>query len=145
MGYKILFIFLIAVVAVIPQNISDNITTEFQIGLNLFQSYQTDEALKVFTRITEKDFNQRTTAALLFEGKINLLKSNEAEALADFGKLFMDYPSSKYIDEAYMSLADYYLDKAQYGKSLRQLCRLILETKSSRYDSLARSIGEKIS
>jgi branched-chain amino acid transport system substrate-binding protein len=145
MGYKILFIFLIAVVAVIPQNISDNITTEFQIGLNLFQSYQTDEALKVFTRITEKDFNQRTTAALLFEGKINLLKSNEAEALADFGKLFMDYPSSKYIDEAYMSLADYYLDKALYGKSLRQLCQLILETKSSRYDSLARSIGEKIS
>ena len=145
MGYKILFIFLIAVVVILPQNISDNITTEFQIGINLFQSYQNDEALKVFTRIAEEDFNQRTTAALLFEGKIYLLKSNEAEALAAFSKLFQEYPSSKYIDETYMSLADYYLDKAMYGKSLRQLCLLILNTKSPQYDSLARSIGEKIS
>lgn len=144
MGYKILFIFLVAIVAIIPQNVSDNITTEFQIGINLFQSYQYDEALKVFTRIADEDFNQRTTAALLFEGKIDLLQSNEPEALAVFNKLFLKYPLSEYIDEAYMSLADYYLDHSMYRKSLSQLCLLILNTKSPQYDSLARSIGEKI-
>jgi branched-chain amino acid transport system substrate-binding protein len=145
MGYKILFIFLISIAAIIPQNTGDNITNEFQIGISLFQSYQYDEALKVFTRIAEEDFNPRTTAALLFEGKIDLLQSNEPEALAVFNKLFLKYPSSKYIDEAYMSLAAYYQDNAMHGKSLRQLCLLILNTKSPQYDSLARSIGEKIS
>jgi branched-chain amino acid transport system substrate-binding protein len=144
MGCKILFVFLIAVVTVLPQNTDDNIITEFQIGINLFQSYQNDKALKVFSRIAEEDFNNRTTAALLFKGKIDLLQSKESEALAAFGKLILDYPSSKYIDEAYMSLAGYYLDNAMYWKSLRQLCLLILNTKSPRYDSLARSIGEKI-
>ena len=43
-----------------------------------------------------------------------------------------------------MCLADYYLDNSLYEKSLRQLCLLILSTKSASYDSLARSIGEKI-
>jgi branched-chain amino acid transport system substrate-binding protein len=144
MGYKILFILLIAVVAILPQNTNDNITTEFQIGINLFQSYQYDEALRVFTRIADEDLNQRTTAAILFEGKIDLLQSNEPEALVAFNKLFMEYPSSKYIDEAHMSLADYYLENSMYGKSLIQLCSLILNTKSPANDSLARSIGEKI-
>src|ERR1035437_7374291 len=100
MGYKILFIFLISIAAIITKNTSDNITTEFQIGISLFQSYQNDEALKVFTRIAEKDFNPRTTAALLFERKIDLLQSNEPEAMAVFNKLVLKYPSSKYIDEA---------------------------------------------
>jgi len=144
MGSKILFIFLIAVAVIIPQKASDNITTEFQIGINLYQSYQYDEASKVFKRIAGEDFNQRTTAALLFEGKIDLLQSNEQAAMVVFNKLFLQYASSKYIDEAYMSLADYYLDNAMYAKSLRQLCLLILNTKSPSYDSLARSVGEKI-
>jgi len=144
MGSKILFIFLIAVAVIIPQKASDNITTEFQIGINLYQSYQYDEASKIFTRIADEDFNRRTTAALLFEGKINLLQSNEPEAQLVFNKLFQKYASSKYIDEAYMSLADYYLENAIYAKSLRQLCLLILNTKSPSYDSLARSVGEKI-
>jgi len=145
MGYKILLFLFIIVGTIIPQNIGNNITTEFQIGINLFQDYQNDDALKIFTRITEVDFNQRTTAALLFVGKINLLKSRERRALAAFGKLFTEYPSSKYIDEAYMSLAAYYLDKALYVKSLEQLCLLIQNTKSPQYDSVAGSLGEKIS
>ena len=144
MGYKILFIFLVAVVAVLPQNAGDNITTEFQIGLNLFQSYQYDEALKVFARLADKDYNRRTTAALLFEGKINLLQSNDSMALAAFNRLFLKYPSSKYIDDAYMSLAGYYQENNAYPKSLKQLCLLISNTGSPYYDSLARSIGEKI-
>ena len=145
MCYKFLLIFLITIVTIIPQNTKDNITTEFQIGLNLFQSYQYDKALNVFSRIANEDFNSQTTAALLFEGKIDLIQSKEPEALAVFGKLIMEYPSSKYIDEVHMSLASYYFDNALFVKSLRQLCLLILNTTSSRYDSLARSIGENIS
>ena len=144
MGYKILIIFIIAIVAISPQTVSDNLTTEFQIGINLYESYQNDEALKVFTRIADEDYNPRTTAALLFKGKIELKNSKETEALAAFDKLFQDYPSSKYIDEAYMSLASYYLDKAMYEKSLNQLCLLISNPKSPQYDSLARSLVEKI-
>jgi branched-chain amino acid transport system substrate-binding protein len=144
MVYKILFILFISVVAVFPQNTGDNITTEFQIGINLYESYQYNEALKVFNRIAGEDFNRRTTAALLFQVKINLLQSNDQEALAAFNILFSKYPSSKYIDEANMSLADYYLDKSMYEKSLYRLCLLILNTKSPKYDSLARSIGEKV-
>jgi len=144
MGSKIFFIFLIAVEVVIPQNASDNIKTEFQIGINLYKSYQYEKASKVFKLIANEDFNQRTTAALLFEGKIDLLQFNEPEALLVFNKLFLKYPSSKYVDEAYMCLADYYLDNVMYAKSLRQICLLILNTKSPAYDSLARSAGEKI-
>jgi branched-chain amino acid transport system substrate-binding protein len=144
MGCKILFLFLIAIVTIIPQKTKDNITTEFQIGINLLQSYQYDMALKVFTRISNEEFNRRTTASLLFEGKIDLLLSKEQEACAVFDKLIMEYPSSKYIDEAYMSLAGYYLDNAMYVNSFSQLCLLIQNTKSPQYDSLARSIGENI-
>src|ERR1700686_4612595 len=124
MGCKFLLFLLFAFVTIFPQNSSNNISAEFQIGINLFQSYQNDDALQVFTRIAEKDFNQRTTAALLFEGKINLLKSSEQEALTAFGRLFVEYPLSIYIDEAHMSLTEYYLDKFMYAKSLRQLCLL---------------------
>jgi branched-chain amino acid transport system substrate-binding protein len=144
MGCKILIFFLIAIVTIIPQKTKDNLTTEFQIGLNLFQSYQYDKALKVFTRIANEDFNRRTTASLLFEGKIDLLLSKEPEAHAVFKKLMMEYPSSKYIDEVYMSLAGFYLDNARYVNSFSQLCLLILNTKSPQYDSLARSTGENI-
>jgi branched-chain amino acid transport system substrate-binding protein len=144
MGSKILFLFLITVAAILPQSSGNNIQTEFQSGINLYQSYQYDEALKVFTRIADEDFNQRTTAALLFEGKINLLQSNETGALTAFNILSEKYPSSKYNDEAYMSLSSYYLDNSMYSKALKHLCLLILNTKSPAYDSLARSIGEKI-
>jgi branched-chain amino acid transport system substrate-binding protein len=145
MGCKLSLILLFALVTTYPQNSrSDNISINFQIGINLFQSYQLDEALQVFTRIAGEDFNQRTTAALLFEGKINLLKSSEQEALSAFNKLFLDYPLSIYIDEAHMSLTQYYLDKSMYGKSLNELCMLISNTRSPQYDSLARSLGEKI-
>ena len=112
MVYKFLIILFIAVVSILPQNNSDNAATEFQIGINLFQSHQNDDALKVFTQIAEQDFNPRTTASLLFEGKINLLQSKEDDAIVAFSRLINDYPSSKYIDEAYMSLADYYLEKS---------------------------------
>ena len=144
MVYKTLFILFIAVVSILPQNGSDNVTSEFQIGINLFQSHQNDEALNVFTRIAEQDFNPRTTASFLFEGKIFLLLSKEDDAIAAFSRLINDYPSSRYIDEAYMSLAGYYLEKSFYEKSLRQLCLLIQNTASPMYDSLARSLGESI-
>src|ERR1035437_8213884 len=141
---KILWILIFTVVEILPQYCNDNITTEFQIGINLFQSYQNEDALDIFTRISDKEFNHRTTAALLFEGKLNLLKSSEQGALTAFGKLFLQYPSSKYIDEAHMSLTEYYLNNNMYDKSLRQLCLLIQNTKSSQYDSLARILGERI-
>jgi branched-chain amino acid transport system substrate-binding protein len=141
---KILWMFICSVITVFPQYSSDNITTEFQIGINLFQSYQNKDALDVFTRISNQEFNHRTTASLLFEGKINLLISSEQEALDAFDKLFLQYPSSRYIDEAHMCLAEYYLDRTMYVQSLRELCLLILNTKSPHYDSLARTLGEKI-
>ena len=146
MRYKLLLIIiLINIAAVFSQDHESNIKKEFTIGINLYSNYQYDEALKVFKRISEDDKpNSRTTAALLFEGKIYLKKSNIDEAASVFDILFRNYPSSKYSDEAYMSLSDYFFDNAEYMKSMRELCLLVINSTSASYIGQAKQLGEKI-
>ncbi len=146
MNYKFLLLFLLANIAVVfSQDHESNIDKEFQIGIKLYSNYQYDEALNLFKQISDdNELNSHTTAALLFEGKIFLKKSNVNEADIVFEKLFRNYPSSKYSDEAYMSLAGYYLDNAEYMKSVRELSLLIMNSNSAQYISQAKLIGEKI-
>ena len=146
MKYKFLILFLFGyLVAVFPQNQESNIKTEFQIGINYYSNYQYDDALNQFKRISDDyEPNSRTTAALLFEGKIYIQKSSLNEALAVFDRLFRNYPSSKYSDEARIVLANYYLDNSEYMKSMRELCLLRMSSNSNEYIIQARQISEKI-
>jgi branched-chain amino acid transport system substrate-binding protein len=146
MKYKLLFIiFLVNIAVVFSQDIESNIKKEFQIGVNLYSNYQYDEALDIFKRISEdNEANSRTTASLLFEGKIYLKKSNENEADSVFDRLFRNYPSSKYSDEARMMHAGYYLENSEYSKSMRELCLLIMNSSSEQYISQAKQTSEKI-
>jgi len=146
MNYKyLLLILLVNTFVVFSQDHENNIKKEFLIGINLFSNYQYDESLDVFKRISDdNEPNSRTTAALLFEGKIYLKKANVDEAESVFEKLFRNYPSSKYSDEARMSLAGYYLENSEYMKSMRELCLLVMTSKSEKYIGQAKQNGEKI-
>ena len=146
MNYKLfLLISLLNIAVVFSQDHESNIKKEFQLGINLFSNYQYDEALNIFKRISDdNDPNSRTTAAFLFEGKIYLKKSNENDADTVFNKLFLNYPASKYADEARMSLAGYCLENAEYMKSMRELCLLTLNSSSAEYINQAKQTCEKI-
>jgi len=146
MNYKILLLLiLVSFASVFSQDHESSINKEFQTGINLFSNYQYDDALKVFKRIAEdNELNSRTTASLLFEGEIYLKLSKVNEAVNVFDKLFSNYSSSRYSDEAHIALANYYLENAEYMKSMRELSLVVMNSNSQQYTNIAKQSGEKI-
>lgn len=123
----------------------DDINSQFDNAVSLFNSGKYDEALAGFNKIlTDYKYNSKTTASEFFKAKIHLeLKQlNQFKHTADqFVEL---YPNSTYIDEIRLLLVKYYLDIANYYNAFRDALLIIDKTSSSSYESKARKIGEGI-
>ena len=146
--FKILLIifvtFNIAVFAQI-KSADESLEVEFKLGLNLYNSYQYDEALNVFERITEhRDLNRKTTAALLMKGKCLLNLNEYDKSVQTLTALIENYPESKYIDEARITKAAVLLSKKNASNAFAELIAIIQNSVDSDYISKAKSLAEKI-
>ncbi len=124
---------------------AENINTEFKLGVNLYDALQYNDALKIFDRITSYESkNSKTTAAYLFKAKTLLKLERMSEAKETINQLISYYPSSKYLDEARLTLAEIYFEQKEYYEALKPLISIVDETQSTEYLNYAKVTGEKI-
>lgn len=100
-----LFIFLLILLTAriaFPQSpaTQNEINSEFEIAVSLFDANQFPEALKIFQWISAQQENTKSTVALLFSAKIFLAQKNFSSAEKTLHQFIDSYPSSKYIGEA---------------------------------------------
>jgi branched-chain amino acid transport system substrate-binding protein len=106
-------IFFTARVAFAQSPVTQNeINSEFEIAVSLFDAHQTYEALKIFQWIAKQPVNTKTTVSILFTVKIFLDQKNFPSAektLNDFFIKYSDQPDgtagSKYLSEAELLFA----------------------------------------
>ena len=119
---------------------SQNNNTDFEKAVKLYEEKKYYQALNLFQSVIKKyPENSRTTAAIIFKGKtfLALNKINDAKTTAvDF---LNKYPSSSYIEEARLLLAEIYLNEKDYLKSINQLLNIIQDSDSLIYKSEALS------
>lgn len=142
---KLLLIILFLPAAYISAQDSSTIQTEFKRALKLYKASKYEPALKIFNELCdENNFNGRTTASIVFKGKIltEIKKYSEAEkVLQDF---LNRHPSSKYRDEAELTLAKIYLEQQEYNKAVEEILSLLLTTESAFYAEYGKATAERI-
>lgn len=125
--------------------LSNQIEAEFQRALTLYETKNYEEALKIFNELSEdKNISGKTTASMVFKGKIlaDIQKYSEAEkVLQDF---LVQYPSSKYYEEAELTLAKVFLEQYDYSQAFEEIFSLLLKTESSYYTDYGKATAEKI-
>jgi len=125
--------------------LSNQIEAEFQRALTLYETKNYEEALKIFNELSEeKNISGKTTASIVFKGKIlgDIQKYSEAEkVLQDF---LVQYPSSKYYEEAELALAKIFLEQYDYSQAFEEIFSLLLKTESSYYTDYGKATAEKI-
>lgn len=82
-----------------PTN-QNEINSEFQIAVSLFDAQQTQDALKIFQWVAKQPVNAKTTASILFSVKIFLQQKNFSSAEKMLNDFFGEYSDSKYFSEA---------------------------------------------
>ncbi len=118
---------------------------QFRAGLNLFTVGKYAEAQQLFNGIINNyAYNPQTTISYIFEGKclVKLKKYASAENLLN--KFESDYFTSKYIEEARLTLADCYYEQGKYLQAFKKLNEIIASSSSPFYSSYAQSTGRKI-
>jgi len=102
------FVIIFAASIVFPQSsvTQNEINSEFQIAVSLFEAQQYEEALKIFQWVTKQPENSKTTVSLLFSAKIFLQQKNFSASEETLRGFFELYPGSKYIGEAELLFAE---------------------------------------
>ncbi len=124
---------------------TSNADKDFVHALELFNSGNFNEAQQLFNGvITANPFNDKTTIAYIFDAKsfVHLGRFDDAQRI--LLKFLNEFPFSKYIDEARLTLAQVLYEQKNYLPALRELCSLIDSTSSPEYTHLAKEDGEKI-
>ncbi len=120
-------------------------SSEFSLGVDLYNSGQYSDAHQIFKGIISGYvYNPQTTISYVFDGKslLQLKKYSEADSILS---LFISrFPGSNYIDEARLTLAKLYFERNNYLQTFKELSKIIETTASPFYSSYAKSTGEKI-
>lgn len=118
---------------------------EFKIGINLYETLQYEEALKIFNKIaSQEEFTSVSTLSLLFKGKTLLELKRYDEAESELLKFIELYPGSNYFSEAKSTLAKIYYEQNNFISSFRILIDLISEDEDEFYNNYARKTAENI-
>ncbi len=147
-NFKLLTLLLILFsISIFGQQASDTSITDkiFIHALELFNSGNYNQAQPLFNNIiTKYEFNDKTTIAYLFDAKsfIKLKQFNTAGQILK--KFLVEFPDSKYADEAKLTLAQSLFEQENYLPSFQELCNLINSTSSREYSQLAKDGAEKI-
>ncbi|MCK9210649.1 MAG: ABC transporter substrate-binding protein [Ignavibacteriaceae bacterium] len=84
----------------------NEINSEFQLAVSLFDAQQTQEALKIFQWIADQPVNTKTTVSILFSMKIFLAQKDFSSAEKTLNNFFEEYRNSKYFSEAGLLLGE---------------------------------------
>jgi len=84
----------------------NEINSEFQIAVNLYDVAQLPDALKIFQWVADQPANDKTTAAVLFIANIHLKEKNFFSAEKILNEFLDAYSGSKYYSEAELLLAE---------------------------------------
>jgi ABC-type branched-subunit amino acid transport system substrate-binding protein/predicted negative regulator of RcsB-dependent stress response len=142
---RLLIIIYLMFFCVIVNAQNDDAVREFQVGLNLFDTQNYNDALQIFNQILgDGELNSRTTVAYLFKGKTLLKLDRPDEAIQTLNQLINSYPNSIYCDEARIVVTKCYKDEGKYLNAFEESNSLIQFGQSSDYVSHARLISEKL-
>ncbi|NCQ18881.1 MAG: hypothetical protein COZ80_12570 [Ignavibacteria bacterium CG_4_8_14_3_um_filter_37_9] len=104
-----------------PSSTQNEINSEFQIAVSLFDAQQFQEALKIFQWIAKQTENPKTTASILFSAKIFLGEKSFSSAERTLSEFLNLYPGSKYFDEAKLLFAETLSESGREKEAIRFL------------------------
>jgi branched-chain amino acid transport system substrate-binding protein len=126
-------------------NQNDEINKIFNEGVQLYSNGNYKDALKIFEKISDDyPYNSKTTASIVFKGKILAALKNFSEAEILLRDFLRKYSESKYRYEAKLALAKAYLGKNEFLRSLSTLLDLYSETSSGLYADEAKKVSEEL-
>lgn len=124
---------------------SDKINKKFDYALKDFASKKWYSAFEIFNQIAYGyPKNSKTSLAFLFVGKTSLELKNFAEAEIALNNLMKEYPKSKYVDEAKLTLAKIFFEQKKYFKSFGYLCDLMVNSGSDEYKFNTKELAENL-
>ena len=129
-----------------PFSIAQNNVEEqqFRLALNFYDTHNYNDALQLFNRILDSEFNSRTTVSYLFKGKTLLKLNRPDEAINTLDRFISIYPTSEYADEARMVITKHYKDEREYWNAFEVLCQIVSTSNSPDYVNEAKSVAGKI-
>jgi branched-chain amino acid transport system substrate-binding protein len=125
---------------------TEKVSARFNLAIQLYDSSEFESAAELFDGIINQNENyvpQRTISYVL-EGKslVALKKYEEGKNLLN--EFLNKYPSSKYCDEAKLTLAGIFILQNDYYLAFKELISLIESSKSNFYLSYSKPNAEKI-
>jgi ABC-type branched-subunit amino acid transport system substrate-binding protein/predicted negative regulator of RcsB-dependent stress response len=124
---------------------SDDISKTFEQAIKDYNEAKWSSSLDNFNKIAnEYKLNSKTSIALIFIGKINLVLENYSDAEKNLLRLLNEFPQSKYSDEAKITLSRAYLDNKEFTKSFWSLCSIFGSSQQSEIKAFARKKAEEI-
>ncbi|MCL5027747.1 MAG: ABC transporter substrate-binding protein [Bacteroidetes bacterium] len=127
------------------ENDTSKVNNEFKQGLDFYNSSNFKDAHQIFNHIIMQNrLNPKTTIVYIFDGK-SLLQLKLFYEAKDILKQFLkEYPDSKYVDEAKLTLAQIYVESKDYYSAVMELTALIDTASSTFYNNYAKTSAEKI-
>lgn len=125
---------------------SEKVSMRFNRAIQLYDSSKFEVARQIFDGIIniDDDYTPQTTISYIFEGKsLAALKKYEAGKSA-LNEFLERYPSSKYTDEAKLTLTEIFFEQKDYYRAFNELISLIDSFKSPFYLSYSKTNAEKI-
>lgn len=143
MAKKFILLLLIAF-STWPQSF-DDVNKIFNKAVQEYQNQKYASSLSGFQKIAaEFQPNPKTSASLLFIGKINLQLDNYIDAEGVLKKLIQEYPETKYREEAFLTISQVFIKQKKYLDALETLSRVIDETKNTETKNSVKSYAEKL-
>ncbi|MGE5805700.1 MAG: ABC transporter substrate-binding protein [Ignavibacteria bacterium] len=146
MAKLITFFLFLLITQIYPQDsASAKNESEFRHAVDLYQSHQYEQAFKIFEKISEKkNKDGNISASFLFKGKILAETKRYSEAENVLYEFLQQYPSSKYDNEAHLTLAKIYLELEEYKEAFLEVCSILVKNDSGYYYDYSKTAAEKI-
>lgn len=142
---KLLFILLVSVAVLLPQNFSVDNNKDFQKALNFYNSNKLNDALNLFNKIAARtENNTKITASSFFVSKILVEQKKYSEAEKSINNFLSDYPHSKFSDEVKNLLIKNYIDNSDFVSAFGYCLNLIESSSSSTIKKDTKQLSEKI-
>lgn len=142
---NIFIILLFAISVQYPQNITVDNNQDFEKALSFYNSKKNDDAVSLFKKIaSRKENNTKITASAFFVSKILVEQKKYSEAENAIKTFLLDYPHSKYVDEAKNLLIKIFVDKADFVNAFESCITFVESSNSTVFKNETKIVAEKI-
>lgn len=145
--FLFLLLTLLPVSSLLPQMgvNEESINIKFNLALNLFDNKEYQKAIKNFEEIVfNLPFNSKTTISHYLVAKAFYENGNSLQAEKNLNSFLVEYPNSKYADDARLLASKICFERSDYIKSLNHICTLIEYTGSALNNNSAKEYGNYV-